>query len=1338
MKLLRHILKALLWVFLVSVFVFSVMFVSLYYFGEHFMKQFLYEKIHTTSDGLYSIEFDDFKLNLVTGNVTMTDFKLIPNDSLYRELRKEGKIKSTLYAFSYDKLTLHRLHLKEIYLDRIIHLREIELDNPHTRLIEFPDSTTHKRGRFNLVYQDIYPVFSKLFKEVKIDSIVVREGIFYGKQTLKSGEMMSGDWKYSAILRDFLIRAGEYENEARIFYSKDVELRILDFRYALSDSLYLLHADEVGFTLQGSRLFGKGVALSPNFRAKAFHSSRAGSFYQVFLPDFSIDGIDLFKAILDREIIIEAVEIEDLSINLFKHDTGPNDLPPVPVPKENHPKINVANLYTIIQGKLTEVNIDTVLMRDASFRYFPSVRSKQPELEIDRADLLIEGFMLDSLAFLDTTKILYANDIEFDLEGFTLTLEDKLHDLSAQKVMMSTHRDRIEILNTLLVPTKHPDTTQVYKSNSYYRMLFPEVLLEKINIRKMFNTRNLEFSRLALMEPDMSTIQYRPSSNDLPENKPLTASPPAVSDSITAPGDTLHVPGNKVNQQAKDKETFFEKMNLIQKVIIPYIISLQAGEIEVSNARFAFKDEKEDVLGDRISGLIDLTITGLEIDTTTYAHHKTFLKELEVDISLLDFNYTSLDSLHHVSLREMHVNSVSRNLMASGFKMFTTSKIQPGIPASSTVEFGLDTLDVKGFDHRLWISNQWFYGGDIRLIKPEVHIRSFRKRKQHTLAESFSGIEEQLGKVVVDSLQIQEGLFDFIEDHGDSKGIFYAEKFDFQLDGFLFDLTQWKEGKKTLRYELFSLTPDPNHPVIIDNEYAISFSRFMSDSYPPDFLVEDLMVHSMEQDPVKKKPLKVDFSLPSFEISRLNLEEALFERNLDISTISITQPEIAVTHTQDSLTRKGAKPKRKLTAQPKFTAPFYTMNVDTVYLSDGRFDFTTITDTCITTKRLTDLQTFIRGFSYDTIESNNDPNAMFYCQDIQLRTGPYSMITKDSMNTLSVQGLWFSTEQSRMVVDSFTMVPNYSDSLYSRILGYQTDRMDLRTSSIEVERCDFKTLLEAHKLEVGLIAVKGLVMDDYRDKRVPFPTWKRPPMIQEAFRKISFPITIDSLRVHGGKMTYREQTGDEPGVISMDGMDLLARNFTTDSILVAQGATLIADGEVNLMGQARVGGTFRFPLNSATDTFYFAGKSGRVPMTLFNPMVSKVAPVRIKSGVVDSLSIKWMRGNHDYANGILDLYYHGLQIDVLNRKHDILSKLGNEVLDMLINMAVPQENPGYFGIHRRGYIWETRNVEKGYFNFFWKSILSGLMSSEGINSKEQRIFKRKMKREEKKRKKDSL
>jgi hypothetical protein len=128
-------------------------------------------------------------------------------------------------------------------------------------------------------------------------------------------------------------------------------------------------------------------------------------------------------------------------------------------------------------------------------------------------------------------------------------------------------------------------------------------------------------------------------------------------------------------------------------------------------------------------------------------------------------------------------------------------------------------------------------------------------------------------------------------------------------------------------------------------------------------------------------------------------------------------------------------------------------------------------------------------------------------------------------------------------------------------------------------------------------------------------------------------------------------------------------------------------------------------------------------------MVTRVTPVKINAGMVDSLDIHWMRGNGIYAEGVLDLYYHGLQVGLLKEKKSFWKKAETELMQLFVNMVVPQESPGYFGIHRPGYIWNKRDDEKGYFNFFWKSLLTGLISSEGINSEEQRAFRKTLRKE---------
>ncbi|NQV02833.1 MAG: hypothetical protein HQ542_09315, partial [Bacteroidia bacterium] len=281
-KFYRHILKALMWILIIVSVVFLSAFVAMNYFGERFIKTYLQAKMRQASHGIYEIDFKQFHFNLLSGKTAVTDFHLIPDEERYEKLRDEGRVKGTLYSVILEKLTLNNLNLREMLLERTIHLRMVELDSPTIAFIAFPDSIKKKRGRFKHIYRDIYPVLSTMFTEVKIDSILVNDGSFSGTQTLKTGKTSEGDWLYSVVLRDFDLNAYDYK-EKRIFYSRDVELRIRNFNYSLSDSLYFLNADEVGFSLLGSHLFGKGLTLTPNFLESKLATSKTGNFYQVYL-----------------------------------------------------------------------------------------------------------------------------------------------------------------------------------------------------------------------------------------------------------------------------------------------------------------------------------------------------------------------------------------------------------------------------------------------------------------------------------------------------------------------------------------------------------------------------------------------------------------------------------------------------------------------------------------------------------------------------------------------------------------------------------------------------------------------------------------------------------------------------------------------------------------------------------------------------------------------------------------------------------------------------------------------------------------------------------------------
>jgi hypothetical protein len=166
-----------------------------------------------------------------------------------------------------------------------------------------------------------------------------------------------------------------------------------------------------------------------------------------------------------------------------------------------------------------------------------------------------------------------------------------------------------------------------------------------------------------------------------------------------------------------------------------------------------------------------------------------------------------------------------------------------------------------------------------------------------------------------------------------------------------------------------------------------------------------------------------------------------------------------------------------------------------------------------------------------------------------------------------------------------------------------------------------------------------------------------------------------------------------------------------------------------LMGKSLLQADLRAPLGNEHDTLFLNAKLNEFDMTEINPMISKLLPVTILQGIAPKTEIRFMNANGKIATGEMDLYYNNVKIRLEETKpgwqekwkKNLLSFAANNILDF-------KSNPNYNGNFRTGIIWFERDQEKGVLNFLWKSSLSGIKSSFGLNSKQQKGWKKLQKR----------
>jgi hypothetical protein len=428
--------------------IFLIAFYSFNYFGERILRKFLQEKIYAASDSLYRVDFSKMNLNIITGKLTLDSFELSPDTLRYRQLKNEGKINKSLYHVSFESLIIDRIHFWQIYTRKRINFRQVILQRPVLSIEGFPDTITARHARWRVIYEDIYPAVSKVFNDFHVDSVKVNRGLLLSSYRHKTGKLTSGEYEFSSILRDVSVNPFSYYNRERIFYSKDIDLIIHDFEYYLADSLYLIKAEEIGFSFTKSVLFGKNLSLKPVFQSLRMENAKAGDFFQVDLPDFTIQGINLYQALNDRKVEIKSIKLGNFSFKVFSHNPEVANRNPDKAKK----KLKIANLYTIIAKELLFINIDSLSVKSASFEFYSHFRDHSPELSIRKVDLDLYHFLLDSVTHQDKSRIFFSKNIELTLNDFSLQLRDGIHSIDAARIYFSTLKSLIDVSESTIQP----------------------------------------------------------------------------------------------------------------------------------------------------------------------------------------------------------------------------------------------------------------------------------------------------------------------------------------------------------------------------------------------------------------------------------------------------------------------------------------------------------------------------------------------------------------------------------------------------------------------------------------------------------------------------------------------------------------------------------------------------------------------------------------------------------------------------------------------------------------------------------------------------------------------
>jgi hypothetical protein len=1282
--------KILIYASICFLILFSTIFVLFDYYGEILFRRFLQEKISKESSGLYQVGFNKLEFNLFTGSLVIKDFVLTPDTSVYIRLKQEKKIHTALYIISFRSLTVKGLNPGKFYFSHLIRLKRMQLEKPEIFITAFPDQNEGQQRAITTLYDDINSFVLKFFRDFHVGVINVDNGIFNWKHNQGSGRTGEANYSYSVILRDFEVHPGSIIDPGRFFFSSDIEFKIKNFQYSLADSLYFIKATEAGFSLKKSQIFAKNISLSPNYNSERINEVKNGNFFQINLPELNISGVDIRKTFTEKRAEIGKVQLEHCGFKIISTPVSS----PVATISGKKKQIRLAGLYTIIAGELKSVSIRSLILDHADFSYFRGLSEPEPELKIGNVSVTMDHFFLDSLANKNPDKILFAKDIDLTLENFKLAFRDKIHTLVAGEVTISTKQSVIDVTGADLSPLVN-FSLQADSNQAIFTFRLPKLTMNGVDLRKTFNKRILEFDHLMLSGPDLRIRMKKNQKGN------------AYADEI-----------EKTFPDKSTKDVLFD-------LVSPYLEKIKANGVTIKQG--SFRLSKQCGVQERpfSSGQVELELKDFCLDSVHHFNQKEFLYSRDINIWLRKFFFETPDSNHILTADHIYYSTDDSLVQADNFKI----RPRADINLQSYTNIGVEKILVSGLDNSRLLTEQKVFVKKMKLIMPSVRINENKSLNENSGNQHKMNESGFIKTFSINHLTVINGLVDVLKPEKNNTVSFSINGYDLNLDNLQMEFENIHSDPIPFHFDSLTLKSAPSGFVIAGNMDTIRFTKLVARSNPSDISIQNLHFSNIVSKHDPQSHISFSADVPQLMLKDLSVTRLIRDKNFIIKKMVIRNPDILLDIPRDSwISANDDNKNDPLSFHPGSLLKY--VNITELAMDHAHLLLANHLQDTINDIDLADVSLGMKNFIIDSTYTDSRKGRLFNSDDIRLQLPGYSWVSDDSLYTLKVGKTALSTRQRKIVIDSFSVVPNLSKYDFPRKLWHQQDRVEIKTDQVEISGIHFRELLLQKKFSAGKILINGMILEDHRDKRVPLFAWQTKPLPQQMLLNLKTPVNIDSVQLLNGIVTYSEQTEEIPGIVFFDRLKALATHITNDTASYHPGSEMTLEGSAYLMGQALLQASFHFPLAYRKDTFNFSASIGEIDLMELNPLIVPLTPLKIKSGYETRTIVQDVSSNNDYAKGSLEIYYNDLKIDFRRTEYNFFKKWRSDLMTFMADdIVLPSANPANNGKFRKGVVYYERDKNKGFFNYIWKSTWSGLKSSVGLNTKQQREIKREQKKE---------
>jgi hypothetical protein len=1194
-------------------------------------------------DGVHIIHAERVRVSSLDNLIDIQNIILTPDKT------KESK---AYYQVALDQLRVGNVDLNKAFMTSVLNIDELILDYPDFKVESNPRAKSDSAAT-----GDLNDFIRGSLESVLIKELSVNKGKFVRSEvddTLKNRiELDELDFK----MIQFYLGEDSIRRKNQFFYGKDAAMNIKGSRVYLGDQIHILQGEEVSFSSFKDELLVRNMSIQP--RKRRFNSLNPENLIQVELTEFSIEGIDL------RKLYNEGILVAD-EILVYRPRIEFTDLM-----DSNSPEKDQVPVAEIISSLVSRVEIRKFEVQEGLIQFKDDRGERSNDIGFEKFSIRLEDLTLFDAPELPLPDKLSIGDIYLSLDQYRLKLRDNLHTILADKLVVDSKRQLLEVVNLTIRPENQEQiqaSLDAYGQTAAIDFFVPIFRAEGIDIKSAFYDEKLFVRQIFLPGPVFTISNYR--------------------------------------EKARSIETP-ESPDEVKNLLLGYFKIIQIDSLSLDNAQVKYQSLVENKRSVFEEDNFSLNLKNFILDRDALIKENKTLFSDEIDLVFNNYSFSLAGGKYEVSTDKLQYNSKTQSIEIKDLELV------PNEQFGGRIQLGLQfpKVSFKGVD-----IEEFFFENKLDLDKLEIdqgaiEIGIDRKVAAKSSAISGKNLKKRaLDEIVIDTIQAKNATVSINYQVNESVLNSIETGFELMIREFRLDSTITTRKNVQEMYREVNLKLNAFKFALPDSVHTLGFSQVAIGTLGDEITFSDFYMSPKDQFGKPGNPV-LDAKIDRLILRNNQIAEIQETGIFDLKDIRMVNPRIHLYLDSVKMDKKtGLAGKIKSS-----TALVQSILLGDVHLENGELTIHRKGKGPIPRLDFQGIAVDVEGLNINLLDQNQSLD-LKKLAEVNSRFGfkNYSIFTPDSLYKIDIGSVDYSDQS--LLLEKIYYRPVDGNYALLRKLPYQTDAVTARIDALRLNRVDLQSYLEANIFKANELIIERPQVDLFRDKRYPIDSAALKPMPQFLLEHAGIDADLDSLILKDGLVRYFEfaQKGMVPGMLKFGRINAKMapfylrkpeQEYPADRLQLNMEAYLMNAAKLNLNAALYFTGKYPMDVTASVDKFAFSEVNDFLSKTLF---------VKAVDGTVSGGNWKFTLTEEE-AIGDMEFAYDDLKIQFLDSLTLDQGKGRLRVYTFAANFIAKSRNPRGLSskvVSRR--IYEQRDKRKFVFNAWWKATFSGLKGTFGL------------------------